>query len=214
MMTLTEKYRPRSLSEVVGQGKAVGVLERISRRFGTLAGRAYWVSGPSGCGKSTIAEIVAKSVPSGTVVRHAADNFGADEMRDLAEQIEIVGRGLPGFGLACIIEEAHGLRAPIIRQLLVAIERIEALGANAVIVFTTTAEGEEELLDGCIEQHPLLHRCVEVRLTTQGAAKPFAARAAEIARAEGISLSEDEALKLAYKAKCSMRGLLRAIEAA
>jgi len=213
-MTLTEKYRPRTLSEVVAQPKAIAALERIRKRSGTFAGRAYWVSGPSGCGKSTIAEIVAKSVEGAAIVRHAADCFGAEEMRDLAEQIEMLGRSLPGFGLACIIDEAHGLRAPIIRQLLVAIERIEALGANAVIIFTTTKEGEEEMFEDSIEQHPLLHRCAEIRVTSQGAAKPFAARAAEIARAEGIELTEEDALKLAYKAKCSMRGILRAIETA
>jgi DNA polymerase III delta prime subunit len=53
---------------------------------------------------------------------------------------------------------------------------------------------------------------VKLRLTTQGAAKPFAARAAEIAKAEGISVTTDQLMKIAYECKCSMRGLLRAIE--
>jgi DNA polymerase III gamma/tau subunit len=46
-MNLTEKYRPRALADVLGQPKAVRVLERLAEGSG-LGGRAFWISGPSG----------------------------------------------------------------------------------------------------------------------------------------------------------------------
>jgi DNA-binding NtrC family response regulator len=52
-MQLTEKYRPATWSDVVGQDKIVGRIRQLAQRG--LAGRAYWITGQSGTGKTTIA---------------------------------------------------------------------------------------------------------------------------------------------------------------
>jgi hypothetical protein len=61
-MQLTEKYRPATWSDVVGQDKIVGRIRQLAQRG--LAGRAYWISGQSGTGKTTIARLIAQDVAS------------------------------------------------------------------------------------------------------------------------------------------------------
>jgi Holliday junction resolvasome RuvABC ATP-dependent DNA helicase subunit len=58
---LTERYRPETWADVVGQEKVVGRILALAKR-GTIAGRAYWLSGQSGTGKTTIARLLAAEV--------------------------------------------------------------------------------------------------------------------------------------------------------
>jgi DNA polymerase III subunit gamma/tau len=61
-MQLTERYRPASWSEVVGQEKVVQRLQALAKRG--LGGRAYWLSGQSGTGKTTLARLIAAELAS------------------------------------------------------------------------------------------------------------------------------------------------------
>jgi DNA polymerase III gamma/tau subunit len=45
-MQLTEKYRPTTWADVVGQDKVVQRIQALAKRG--LPGRAYWISGQSG----------------------------------------------------------------------------------------------------------------------------------------------------------------------
>jgi len=47
-------------------------------------------------------------------------------------------------GRAYVINEAHALRKPVIRQFLVVLER---LPAHVTVIFTTTNEGQETLFE-------------------------------------------------------------------
>jgi DNA polymerase III gamma/tau subunit len=134
---LFEKYRPRTMDDVLGQHKIAKRLGLLRDRGG-LSGRAYWLSGQSGTGKSTIASIIASEV---------ADDFCIDEMDAQSLRAESVSRvekavrnraiGVKG-GHAVIVNEAHGLSAGTVRQLLV-----ERIPAHVVWIFTTTNEGED-----------------------------------------------------------------------
>ncbi len=59
-MQLTEQYRPKQWSEVVGQNKVIRRIQQLARRG--LGGRAYWLSGGSGQGKSTIGRLIASEI--------------------------------------------------------------------------------------------------------------------------------------------------------
>jgi hypothetical protein len=53
-------------------------------------------------------------------------------------------------------------------------------------IFTTTVDGLS-LFDGGLDSHPLLSRCIEITLSSQGVAPAFARRAQEIATIENLN---------------------------
>jgi len=208
MMTLAEKYRPRTLADVVGQPKAVAAVERIGQRG--IGGRAFWVSGMSGIGKTTFARIIAGEVADSFFVTEydSADQFTQAEFDRMASAIHLyaLGKG----GRAWIINEAHGLRRALVRQLLGILER---LPQHCVVIFTTTRDGQDALFEDQIDAHPLLSRCVLLTLTNQGLAPAFAKRAREIADAEGLNGKPDSAyLRLVQRCRNNMRAVLQAVE--
>ena len=109
-----------------------------------------------------------------------------------------------------IVNESHGLRRDAIRRLLIV---LEAIPPSAIVVFTTTSAGQQDFLEGQLDANPLLSRCVRLDLSRQGLAKPFAARAREIAIAEGLDgRPESEYVKLAQACKNNMRAMLQAVD--
>lgn len=210
MKSIFEKWRPRSLDEIVGQPKAVEQVRRLESR-GAISGRAYWISGASGTGKTTLARIIAGMVAGEWAVLEfdAADQVGTGEF-DTADQwlkTYSLGKG----GRAVIINEAHGLRKGIIRQLLGLLER---LPEHTVVIFTTTKDGQDALFEDCDDSGPLLSRCIRIALTNQGLAKAFGARVAQIAREESLGeLDEGAAVKLAQRCRNNFRAMLTELEA-
>lgn len=87
---LYERYRPQVWSEVVGQEKALNLIDRLRQR-GSLTGRAFWITGNSGTDKTTIARLIADEVagPLG-VTELASGDLTPHRVYDLA-----VGAGQP-----------------------------------------------------------------------------------------------------------------------
>ena len=82
MPRLTEKYRPATLDEIVGQPKAITAIRRVIERPG-FDGGAFWIVGPSGAGKTSLARIIAKTF---------ADGLGIDELDGQACTVDEVRR--------------------------------------------------------------------------------------------------------------------------
>ena len=117
-----------------------------------------------------------------------------------------------GKGGKCfIINEAHGLRKASIRRLLGLLERLPDYVA---VVFTTTKQGESKLFDDNIDASPLLSRCINISLTSQGLAKAFSEHCRRIATTENLNGKSIESyIRLAQKCKNNCRMMLQEVEA-
>lgn len=220
MPTLYEKYRPQDFNEVLGQDKAVKILQ-IQMNLG-IGGNSYWITGNSGTGKTTLALILASKLCSPENIYEVnGSDFGLIDFRLM--QNKLANNNLfqsEAKNHKCLlINEAHGMSKSLVLEMLTYMERTntasifqEHLPSNCFIIFTTTKIQEKEYLEGLLDANPLISRCVKIQLTNQKLAEKFAARAKEIAEAEGLGGKPlDQYIRLSQKCNNNMRMILQEI---
>jgi len=214
MASLFERHRPRTWDDVVGQRKAVAMLRRVG-----AGGKAFWFAGPSGTGKTTMARLLAESFaePWNTTEIDAQD-CTLDFVRDIQAAFQYRGMGGKA-GKAWIINEAQGLRGPVLSRFLTL---LEAMPDHCTVIFTTTNQGQKTLFEDHDDASPLLSRCLRVPLafhdlapqTPSELAKAFAEKARAIAKREGLDGKPiADYVELALRTKVNLRAMLSEIEA-
>ena len=141
MKALYRRYRPKTLSEVVGQEQITSVLEKAIKN-GKIA-HAYLFIGPRGTGKTSVARILAHQINGfdyqleddylDIIEIDAASNTGVDNIRDLREKAIIAPS--KGKYKVYIIDEVHMLSKSAFNALL---KTLEEPPEHVVFIMATT----------------------------------------------------------------------------
>ena len=141
MKALYRRYRPKTLSEVVGQKQITDVLERAIQN--DRIAHAYLFIGPRGTGKTSVARILAHEVNGfpyeleddyiDIIEIDAASNTGVDNIRELREKANIAPA--KGKYKVYIIDEVHMLSKSAFNALL---KTLEEPPAHVIFIMATT----------------------------------------------------------------------------
>ncbi len=143
---LTEKYRPRSLADVVGQGSAV---YRLMSFVETPYPTAFLFHGDTGTGKTSAALALAADLavnPDWALYRISSGTMDADAVESVLKNLRYTA---PGGGWKVVIADEADLASPKAKQLWLSV--MEELPARSVIVFTTNhvEKFEQRFKDRC-----------------------------------------------------------------
>jgi len=204
-MQLYEKYRPKNLSEFIGQDKIKKQVKNITSRP-DWDRDAFWIQGPSGTGKTSLAWIIAQQVANDfDITELDGDKCNIEAVRDLERNFGIAS--MFGGWKAVIINEAHAMSTKAVQAWLTLLER---LPKKRLVIFTTTEPLQEDLFGSF--SGPFGSRCKVFSFTNQGLAQDMAQRAQQIALAEHLDGQPiQKYLRLVQECRNNLRAVLQKI---
>lgn len=141
MKALYRKYRPKTLTEVVGQEKVTTVLKNSLEK--NKISHAYLFTGPRGTGKTSVARIFAHEINDfpyeledsyvDIIEIDGASNRGIDNIRELREKASIAPT--KGKYKVYIIDEVHMLTKEAFNALL---KTLEEPPTHVIFILATT----------------------------------------------------------------------------
>lgn len=204
-MQLTEKYRPATLSTVVGQASTIHALKTLIGRG--MHSTAIYLHGPSGTGKTTIARALVNEL---NIAEMDLTTIGGADCLKSAVQDVIGNFSLSAWGdsqwKAVIVDECHAMSDTAVQCWL---PYLESLPPRRLVIFTTTRAPKTDLYGEFSE--PMLSRCKVFELSADRQA--FAIHASMIASAEHLNGQPIEAYRgLIEQCGGNLRAALQKIE--
>lgn len=217
MGNLTEKYRPDTWKEVVGQAAAIRQIATAVKVSG-IGGQAWYFIGRTGVGKTTMAYLLAHDFADPLNITEIDSQWATPKrLREIEAEF---GQGGLDFGnqgrtgKAYIVNEAQELKTDAVKQLLATVER---LPDHIAFFFTAMITEDElfEMLPGDRVVEAFTGRCQLVALESgDDTRQAFAERAREIAVKENLNGQAPEAyVELIDRCRGSMRRALQEIAA-
>lgn len=210
--SLSERYRPKSLDDLVGQEKIVKRI-KLLREKGGLQGRVFWLVGRSGSGKTSCARIIAEEIAdSYATFELDAMEYTMDFVREMERMTECkpIGRGCWVF----ICNEAHGLSDKVLSRLQTTVER-PSFQKNATFILTTTNAGQQRIEDCRFDALPFLSRATVLQFESSSSTLElaYAVHVRKIAQAEGCDGKPlDEYLSLLKRCGWNLRRAIGEVE--
>lgn len=137
MQRLDEKYRPKTLAEVYGQG---AIVDRLSEFIDAPCSTAMLFEGPTGVGKTSVAHALARDLgvevdwgPYGGWYVISSGNQKADDVRETMRQIGHTP--MMGSGWRVVLVDEADMMSPAVRFLW--LSQLEDLPPRTLIIFTT-----------------------------------------------------------------------------
>ena len=212
----TEKYRPKSLTDVIGNPKAVGELKAWADSWnrGAPSKRAVILIGTPGIGKTTSAEALANDMGWGLLEMNASDQRTGDAIRSVAlrgaysNTFDDNGGYLStseGGRKLIILDEADSLFGNADRGALPAInELIKATKQPVILIvndFYALSKKSSTVKNDTLQISFMKPSAISVSKALK-----------RIAAAEGISITDDAVKSIAENANGDMRAAVRDLE--
>lgn len=197
---LYKRYRPKKLSDLVGQSKAIASLRKFVEQ--KKLPHALLLAGPSGTGKTTIARILRRTLNcSGTDYTeiNSSDFKGIDTVRELRRSAQLLP--MAGDSRVYLIDECHKMTSDAQNAIL---KLLEDTPEHVYFILATT--DPEKLLA------TILGRCTEVKLVRLDD-KALESLLLSVIEKEKLKIDEDVIDKIIEGAEGSARKALVILEA-
>lgn len=214
-LPLSEKYRPKTLQECVGQAGTIDAIKRITADG--FNGQVFFFVCKSGTGKTSICRILANQATHPAYVNSwNAARLNVEKLDWINKTCRYGALGEDGKPTphVFLIDESHLLRGPILGELNTLLEEPHVV-RNSFWMFTTTFAGERKLFDEDeIERVPFASRCKMWRMNyDEQVTLAFALRARDIARAENLDGRPlEEYIAMIRRHNWNLREVLQSIE--